>query len=151
MAGLNFGWYFIEGTRVNHQEARRRMRSRRCRPTVTTRIGPAVIDAASTTARRQRLDGAYRVFTDLSGPLFAIGADGEVVRASRPSVPGIATSLVSAGGELIVLTRTAGAFHLAPGVLVGNRPRSIIAMRRQARWAAGPRSPSRSSPAPPGR
>lgn len=61
-----------------------------------------------------QLDGAY-LFTDMSGPLFAVCAGDEVVPIDL-KLAGLVTSFGQGpDGELYVLTLGKGAFRLDPG------------------------------------
>lgn len=112
--GLNFGWYFVEGTQVNHEGAP----ADAVAPVHAYRhdeVGPAVIGGCVYRgAQSPALNGAY-VFADLTGKIFAMGANHEVVQLPT-SVGGVVTGFgFTPDGELIVLTLEDGAFHLAPG------------------------------------
>jgi glucose/arabinose dehydrogenase len=112
--GLNFGWYFVEGTQVNHEGAPEDAVG----PVFAYEhgdIGPAAIGGRVYRGSAiRKLRGAY-VFADMSGPFLAIGARDKTVRLDlRHS--GIVTGFgVLPDGELIVLTLQEGAFRLAPG------------------------------------
>jgi glucose/arabinose dehydrogenase len=113
-ADLNFGWYFIEGTQVNHEGAPEDAVG----PVFAYShgdIGPAAIGGRVYRGSViPKLDGAY-VFADMSGPFLAIGADDETVRLEL-NHSGIITGFgVLPDGELIVLTHQEGAFRLVPG------------------------------------
>jgi len=112
-SGLNFGWYFIEGTQVNHEGAP----ADAVAPLWAYRhdeVGPAVIGGCVYRGvQSPALQGAY-VFADMAGQLFAMGANDEVVPLPT-TASGVVTGFgTTADGELIVLTLQKGAFHLAP-------------------------------------
>jgi glucose/arabinose dehydrogenase len=112
--GLNLGWYFIEGTQVNHQGAP----PDAVAPVFAYRhdqYGPAAIGGRVYRGSAiPKLAGAY-VFADMSGPFFAIGAGDKTVRVDLHQ-PGIITGFgTMPDGELVVLTLKEGAFRLVPG------------------------------------
>jgi glucose/arabinose dehydrogenase len=111
---LNFGWYFVEGTQVNHDGAPEDAVA----PVYAYEhgeIGPAAIGGRVYRGSAiRKLRGAY-VFADMSGPFLAIGAHDKVVRLDLQHT-GIVTGFgVLPNGELIVLTLQEGAFRLVPG------------------------------------
>ena len=111
--GLNFGWYFIEGTQVNHEGAP---------PDVVpplyaylhSDVGPAAIGGrVYRGAAIPGLDGAY-VFADIGGKTFAVGAGDQVTRLQL-NVPGLVTGFgTGPDGELYVLTHSQGIQKLVP-------------------------------------
>jgi glucose/arabinose dehydrogenase len=113
-AGRNLGWYYIEGTHVNHHGAPADVL-----PPVYAYshddVGPAAIGGRVYRGHRiPQLRGAY-LFADMSGPILAIGAGGEAVRLDLHRT-GIVTGFGTlADGELIVLTLSEGAHRLTPG------------------------------------
>lgn len=91
--GKNFGWYFVEGTFVRYEGV-----PDDAVPPVHAYthddVGPAVIGGCVYRGSSiSALAGAY-VFADLSGPVFAIGADDETVRLDV-HVEGIGPALLS--------------------------------------------------------
>jgi glucose/arabinose dehydrogenase len=111
---LNFGWYFVEGTQVNHDGAPEDAVA----PLFAyehSDVGPAAIGGRVYRGSAiRKLRGAY-VFADMSGPFLALGAHGKVVRLDLQH-SGIVTGFgVLPDGELIVLTLQEGAFRLVPG------------------------------------
>jgi glucose/arabinose dehydrogenase len=113
-AGLNLGWYFVEGTQVNHKGAPKDAVA----PVFAYKhsdIGPAAIGGRVYRGSAiRKLRGAY-VFADMSGPFMAIGARDKSVRLDLQH-SGIVTGFgVLPDGELIVLTHQEGAFRLVPG------------------------------------
>jgi glucose/arabinose dehydrogenase len=113
-ADLNLGWYFVEGTQVNHEGAPKDAVA----PVFAyehSSIGPAAIGGRVYRGSAiRKLRGAY-VFADMSGPFLAIGARNKNVRLDLER-SGIVTGFgVLPDGELIVLTHQDGAFRLVPG------------------------------------
>jgi glucose/arabinose dehydrogenase len=111
---LNLGWYFVEGTQVNHEGGPKDPVA----PVFAyehSDIGPAAIGGRVYRGSAiRKLRGAY-VFADMSGPFMAIGAHNKTVRLDLQH-SGIVTGFgVLPDGELIVLTHEEGAFRLAPG------------------------------------
>jgi glucose/arabinose dehydrogenase len=113
VGGLNFGWYYIEGTQVMNQGAP----ADAVPPVYAYRhdeIGPAAIGGRVYRGTAiPELAGAY-VFADMSGPMFAIGAGDETVRLDLEAhgiVSGFGTDTT---GELYVLTIGAGVAKLVP-------------------------------------
>jgi glucose/arabinose dehydrogenase len=111
---LNFGWYFVEGTQVNHVGAPKDAVA----PLFAYEhgdVGPAAIGGRVYRGSAiRKLRGAY-VFADMSGPFLAIGAHDKAVRLDLQHT-GIVTGFgVLPNGELIVLTLQEGAFRLVPG------------------------------------
>lgn len=114
VAGANLGWYYIEGTQVNHQGAPADVLA----PVHVYRhdeIGPAVIGGCVYRGEAiPALRGAY-VFGDMAGATFALGA-GDAVTRLQLSVGGILTGFgLGPDGELYALTLEAGAFRLVAG------------------------------------
>ena len=111
--GLNFGWYFIEGTQVNHEGAP---------PDAVpplyaylhSDVGPAAIGGQVYRGTAiPGLDGAY-VFADIGGKTFAVGAGDQVTRLQL-NVPGLVTGFgAGPDGELYVLTHSQGIQKLVP-------------------------------------
>ena len=111
--GLNFGWYFIEGTQVNHEGAP---------PDAVpplyaylhTDVGPAAIGGrVYRGAAIPGLDEAY-VFADIGGKTFAVGAGDQVTRLQL-DVPGLVTGFgTGPDGELYALTHTQGIHKIVP-------------------------------------
>ena len=112
-AGLNFGWYYVEGTDVRHSGAPEGIVAP-VHAYLHSDIGPAVIGGCVYRGSAiPALAGAY-LFGDLSGPLFAIGADNAVVRLPV-EVGGYLTGFgTGPDGELIVLTLLDGAMRIVP-------------------------------------
>jgi glucose/arabinose dehydrogenase len=114
VAGVNLGWYHLEGNEVNEPGAP----ADALAPVFTYRhdeIGPAIIGGriyrgASIPALR----GAY-VFADMAGVLFALGAGDEVVRLGL-TIPQLIVTGFGDGldGELYVLTLQGGVLRLGP-------------------------------------
>jgi glucose/arabinose dehydrogenase len=107
--GLNFGWYYFEGTRQRHGDAP---------PDLTPpvyeyphSVGPAVIGGyvyrGSAVAD---LEGAY-VFADLSGIVWAMGAD-DVVRLPVQLSGAVTSFGEDPDGELYLLTLREGGYRL---------------------------------------
>lgn len=112
-AGLNLGWYFIEGTQVNYEGAPAGTHP----PLFTYRhdeVGPAVIGGqVYRGSALPGLRGAY-VFADMGGAVFAVGAGDATVRLDL-TIPGVVTAIgAGADGELFVLTHTTGVHRLVP-------------------------------------
>lgn len=110
--GLNFGWYFIEGTQVNHDgappDAVGPVFAYGHGDLGVCVIGGSVYRGAAIPA----LNGAY-VFADLTGSIYALSADGQANRIGGHSNV-ISGWGVDAAGELIMLSLRDGAFRLAP-------------------------------------
>ncbi len=110
--GLNFGWYYFEGTKQHHSDAPAGMT-----PPVFEyphSVGPAVIGGyVYRGSAIPGLAGAY-LFADLGGTFWAMGADGTV---ELPLEVGGAVTSFGQGpdGELYVLTLNEGAFRLLLG------------------------------------
>ena len=114
VGGLNFGWYYVEGTEVMNRGAP----ADAVPPVYAYRhdeVGPAAIGGrVYRGAAIPDLAGAY-LFADMSGPVFAIGASDETVRldlSGRGIVSGFGTD---ASGEVYLLTLGAGVLKLVPG------------------------------------
>jgi len=114
VGGLNFGWYYVEGTDVHFSGAPDGIVAP-VHAYYHDEVGPAVIGGCVYRgAAIPALDGAY-VFGDLSSPLFAIGADDAVVRLPL-SIDGVLTGIgIGPDGELIALTLRDGALKIVPG------------------------------------
>lgn len=113
VGGLNFGWYYVEGTEVMHSGAPADVTP----PVHAYRhdeVGPAAIGGRVYRGSAiPELVGAY-VFGDMSGPMFAIGAGDETVPLDLDA-DGILSGFGSdADGELYLLTIGAGVFKLVP-------------------------------------
>ena len=111
--GLNFGWYFIEGTQVNHEGAP----ADAVPPLYAylhSEVGPAAIGGrVYRGAAIPGLDGAY-VFADIGGKTFAVGAGDHVTRLQL-NVPGLVTGFgTGPDGELYVLTHSQGIHEIVP-------------------------------------
>ena len=114
-AGQNFGWYFREGANDAAGDAPEGLTD----PVFEYRhdeIGPAVIggfvyhgDAIPA------LQGAY-IFADMSGPMFALGANNEGVRLDvTEQTNGVITSfVVTPDNELLVITQNAAIYRVLP-------------------------------------
>ncbi|WP_162941936.1 PQQ-dependent sugar dehydrogenase [Desertimonas flava] len=113
-SGTNYGWPAVEGTQVNHPDA---VPPDAVAPVFAynhSDIGPAVIGGCVYRgAASPALVGAY-VFADMTGQLFAIGADYQMVRLGIASPAPVTGWGIAPDGELIILTMNDGAFHLAP-------------------------------------
>lgn len=110
--GLNFGWYFIEGTEVKHEGAPADVVA----PVFAYDygdLGAAVIGGSVYRgAQIPALDGAY-VFADMSGPVYALDAEMNPHRITAHT--SVITGMgVDATGELVVLTLRDGAFTITP-------------------------------------
>ncbi len=114
-AGVNLGWYFMEGNEVREQGAP----ADAFPPIFTYRhdeIGPAIIGGRIYRGSAiPELHGAY-VFADMAGTLFALGAGDEVVRLSLTIPHVIVTGFgIGPDDELYVLTLQGGVLRLGPG------------------------------------
>lgn len=114
VGGLNFGWYFIEGTEQMHSGAP----DDAVAPVWAYRhdeIGPAAIGGRVYRGTAiPELVGAY-VFADMSGPIFAVGAGDETVRLPVRQT-GIVTGFgIGPDGELYIMTLGSGLLRLVPG------------------------------------
>jgi hypothetical protein len=114
VGGLNFGWYFIEGTQVNHPGAP----ADAVAPVWAykhTDVGPAAIGGCVYHGTAiPDLVGAY-VFLDFTGIFLSIGADDQPARLNL-SHQGIVTGLPhTLDGEFILITQKGGAFKVLPG------------------------------------
>ncbi len=112
--GVNFGWYFLEGTQVNHTGAP----PDAVPPLFAYRhdaIGPAAIGGrVYRGAAIPDLAGAY-VFADLAGTALAVGAGDEVTELGV-RVPGTVTGVaIGPDDELYVLTLSKGISKVVPG------------------------------------
>jgi glucose/arabinose dehydrogenase len=111
--GLNFGWYWIEGSFVRVGGAPDGLTP----PVFTYRhddiglaaIGGCVYRGTSIPALR----GAY-VFADLAGRFFAIGAGDVTVELDRLDPSPITGFVTLPDGEMLVLTLYQGVFRLLP-------------------------------------
>lgn len=110
-SGLNFGWYYFEGSRRRHHDAPAKVVA----PVFEYphEVGSAVIGGyVYRGGAIPKLAGAY-IFADLGGIVWALGANGAV--QLPVTIPGAVTSLGEGpDGELYVLTLHAGAFRLVP-------------------------------------
>lgn len=113
-SGVNFGWPAVEGTQVNHPDA---VPPDAVDPVFAYRhdeIGPAVIGGCVYRgAASPALVGAY-VFADMTGRLFALGADYQMVPLGISSPAPVTGWGIAPDGELLILTMNDGVFHLAP-------------------------------------
>ena len=113
VGGLNFGWYYVEGTEVMNRGAP----ADAVAPVYAYRhdeIGPAAIGGRVYRGTAiPELAGAY-VFADMSGPIFAIGAGDETVALDLERSGIVSGFSTDAAGELYALTIGAGVFKLVP-------------------------------------
>jgi glucose/arabinose dehydrogenase len=113
-SGMNFGWYFLEGTQVRYDGA-----PQPNQPPVWeylhNEFGPASIGGCVYRgAAIPALQGAY-VFSDMSGPMFAIGEGYTPVRLPLPEQGRIVTAVkMGVDGEVIILTLHNGGYRLVP-------------------------------------
>jgi glucose/arabinose dehydrogenase len=114
VGGLNLGWYFIEGTQVNHEGA-----PPDAMPPLFAYlhadVGPAAIGGrVYRGAAIPALSGAY-VFGDLAGATFAIGAGDQTTRLDL-AISGVVTGFGEGpDGELYALTHSEGVKKIVPG------------------------------------
>lgn len=112
--GMNFGWYFLEGTSVRYDGA-----PEPNQPPVWeylhSEIGPAAIGGCVYRgAAIPALNGAYLV-SDMSGPMFALGEGYAPVRLSLAEEGRIVTAIkMGVDGEPIILTLNNGGYRLVP-------------------------------------
>jgi glucose/arabinose dehydrogenase len=114
VGGLNLGWYFVEGTQVNHEGAPPDAHA----PIFAylhSDVGPAAIGGrVYRGAAIPALAGAY-VFGDLAGATFAIGAGDQTTRLNL-AISGVVTGFGEGpDGELYALTHSEGVKKLVPG------------------------------------
>jgi glucose/arabinose dehydrogenase len=114
VGGLNFGWYYVEGTQVMNRGGP----PDAVAPVYAYRheeIGPAAIGGRVYRGTAiPELAGAY-LFADMSGPMFAVGAGDETVRLDLSCGGIVAGFGTDATGELYLLTLGAGVLKLVPG------------------------------------
>jgi glucose/arabinose dehydrogenase len=114
VGGLNLGWYFIEGTQVNHDGA-----PPDAMPPLFaylhSDVGPAAIGGrVYRGAAIPALAGAY-LFGDLAGATFAVGAGDQTTRLNL-AISGVVTGFGEGpDGELYALTHTEGVKKIVPG------------------------------------
>jgi hypothetical protein len=118
-AGVNFGWPTYQGGHEVNFNSNVHVPSEWTLPPVHAYnhadVGPAIIGGyVYRGSAIPQLAGAY-LFMDMVGPMFALGAGGEVVRVNV-EIGGLQTSFGEGpDGELYVLTLRNGAFKLGPG------------------------------------
>jgi glucose/arabinose dehydrogenase len=109
--GLNFGWYFFEGTKQRHADAPGDLV-----PPVYEyphSVGPAVIGGYVYRGTAiPDLEGAY-IFADISGIVWAKGTD-DAVRLPIQMSGAVTSFGEGPDGELYILTLREGAFRLLP-------------------------------------
>ncbi len=114
-SGQNFGWYFKEGNSDYSDGAPDGLTG----PLFEYRhdeYGPAVIGGFVYHGRAiAPLQGAY-VFADMSGPMFALGADNETARLNvAEQTNGVITSfVVTPEQELLVITQNEAIYRVLP-------------------------------------
>jgi len=112
--GLNFGWYFLEGTDVFADGAPEGLTP----PLFAYRhdeIGPAAIGGRVYRGEAiPGLHGAY-VFGDMAGPTFAVGAGDEITRLTLRGTGVVTGYAIGPDGELYMLTHSKGILKVVPG------------------------------------
>jgi glucose/arabinose dehydrogenase len=113
--GLNFGWYFLEGTEVYAEGAPAEGLTPPLFAYRHDEIGPAAIGGKVYRGTAiPELVGAY-VFGDMAGPTFAVGAGDEITRLKLQG-SGVVTGIaLGPDGELYLLTHSKGILKVVPG------------------------------------
>jgi glucose/arabinose dehydrogenase len=113
--GLNFGWYYLEGTEPYTNEAPPDGLTPPLFAYRHDEIGPAAIGGrVYRGASIPQLQGAY-VFGDMAGATFGVGAGDQITKLTLRG-SGVVTGLaIGPDGELYMLTHAKGIMKVVPG------------------------------------